>query len=313
MKTTKSMKNNKKEASRPSDGATTVPAERPPFDSRDCWGPMCSQCQYPGEAHKPCAVCQDWRRPGTIRRGGSSRASGFNQEFHPYSATESAVRIEVRDEGPRPGDVRLVGGGVGLVLRDWDDGCWLVAPVKPVTDNPTGRCVMVEISSKESGLDSFQRVMWFDRDDPTDGRGLALPALAGTVRPERLGRLLYRVFPEQVANAFRGWFDLIDEPDPPCDWDFDSPHSKGDWDLRRALGPFDEQLDLEDEDGWLTEEAWNQEDAEWEKTKAEARAIAHASEEWVFGCDACAYYNPKTGWCTWGEDGIGPCGHFWKK
>ena len=53
------MKNENNEPSKAEEAKPSRP--NPPYNYRDCWGPVCSRCPWIDHPHKPCAVCEKAR------------------------------------------------------------------------------------------------------------------------------------------------------------------------------------------------------------------------------------------------------------
>ena len=144
----------------------------------------------------------------------------------------------VPDRGTiRPGDVRLVDGVVSLVIREWDPGeCWVVCPVKRLEEEISGRCVFVELCREAMGWDLFTRILTDPEDeDYTLFMGAAMPELGCTVDPEFIGKLLYRVFPQQLEECRKAFAQEFSEGGEKPRFDVDHPYSKADNDLVRLV------------------------------------------------------------------------------
>ena len=207
----------------------------------------------------------------------------------------------------KEGDVRLINGVASLVLMPWikDDKTgevfyWLVCPVKPVTGNddvePTGRCCYVQASHSGSPEDTLREILNPDDDDPTEGGGYALADAAASMTPKFLGKLLYRVLPEQRLNAARCWYSQIDEPKGPYQWDFQNPTSKEDIRLiNQMCRPQDIEMMMDDEAEAAEEE--RRSEAKTKKKKADHRTFNEMDK---FGsmCWGCPYEDCLTKPCS---------------
>ena len=188
----------------------------------------------------------------------------------------------------RPGDVRLVGGVAGLVVRVWLDGSFIVCPVKPFPDNDdedvTGRCVFVEMDRKEMGLTLFDGIFTDpDPDDPTRLHGAAMPELGCTVDEEFIGKLLYRVRPEQLRRCDVYFGNGITDTGEPDDLDVDSHNSRADVELGMQMQRDSLRKELDSSPAYVFEDDGSvrvETEAEWrERIRRRKRAERRARKK----------------------------------
>ena len=224
-----------------------------------------------------------------------------NEDPSSSEAKTSDSTAVVQDQ-IKEGDVRLINGVASLVLMPWmkDDETgevfyWLVCPVKPVTGDddvePTGRCCFVQAMHEGTEEERLRSIFNPDPDDPTQGCGYALAEAAASMTPKFLGKLLYKVLPEQRLNAARCWYSQIGEPKGPYNWDFENPTSKDDILLiNQMCRPQDIEMMMDDEAEAAEEErkAKAKTKAKTKKKKADRRTFNEMDK---FGsmCGGCPY------------------------